>query len=89
MLPALISQLVVILKDTSLAAVVGLGYLELLARGNQISRVLENPIQSLFMVALIFIAINYSLGRLAQYTEKRLSQSGGDASAAEAVVPAT
>ncbi len=89
MLPALISQLVVILKDTSLAAVIGLGYFELLARGNQISRVLDNPIQSLFIVALIFIAINYSLGRLAQYTEKRLSQSGGDASAVEAVVPAT
>ncbi len=89
MLPALISQLVVILKDTSLAAVIGLGYLELLRRGNQISQVLDNPIQSLFMVALIFIAINYSLGRLATYLERRLSRSGGDASAAAQAVPAT
>lgn len=84
MLPALISQLVVILKDTSLAAVIGLGYLELLRRGNQISQVLDNPIQSLFFVGLIFILINYSLSRLAVWVEKRLSQakaSGGSVAA--------
>ncbi len=89
MLPALISQLVVVLKDTSLAAVIGLGYFELLRRGNQISQVLDNPIQTLFLVALMFIAINYSLGRLAIYVERRLSQSSGDSSAAAQVVPQT
>ena len=73
MLPALISQLVVVLKDTSLAAVIGLGYLELLRRGNQISQVLDNPIQSLFIVGLLFILINYGLSRLAVYVERRLS----------------
>ena len=75
MLPALISQLVVILKDTSLAAVIGLGYFELLRRGNQISQVLDNPIQSLFIVGTIFVVINYGLSRLAVYVEKRLSTS--------------
>lgn len=89
MLPALISQLVVVLKDTSLAAVIGLGYLELLRRGNQIAQVLDNPIQSLFMVALMFILINYALGRLATYVEKRLSRAGSDATRAEQEVPAT
>ncbi|MDN4159932.1 amino acid ABC transporter permease [Nocardioides abyssi] len=89
MLPALISQLIVILKDTSLAAVIGLGYLELLRRGNQISQVLDNPIQSLFMVGAMFIVINFALSRLATYVERRLSHSSGSASAAEAVVPAT
>jgi glutamate transport system permease protein len=77
MLPALISQLVVILKDTSLAAVIGLGYLELLRRGNQISQVLDNPIQSLLVIAVLFIAINYALGRLAVYVEQRLRRSSG------------
>ncbi|GAB3253638.1 amino acid ABC transporter permease [Nocardioides dilutus] len=77
MLPALISQLVVILKDTSLAAVIGLGYLELLRRGNQISQVLDNPIQSLFIIAIMFIAINYALSRLAVYVERRLGSSSG------------
>lgn len=75
MLPALISQLVVILKDTSLAAVLAL-YTELLRRGNLISLNLDNPIQVLFVVGLIFILINYALSRLATYVEKRLSRAG-------------
>lgn len=75
MLPALISQLVVILKDTSLAAVLAL-YTELLRRGNLISLNLDNPIQVLFVVGLIFISINYGLSRLATYIEQRLSRAG-------------
>ena len=90
MLPALISQLVVILKDTSLVAVIGLGYPELLDRGNQISQNLDNPIQSLFMVAVMFITINYALGRLAVTVERRVSRSSGeDTHAVAEVVPAT
>jgi len=76
MLPALISQLVVVLKDTSLAALLGL-YLELLRRANIISQVLDNPIQMLFVAGLIFILINYCLSRLATWTERRLSRSRG------------
>ena len=75
MLPALISQLVVVLKDTSLVAVLGL-YTELLKRGNLISLNLDNPIQTLFIVGLIFIAMNYGLSRLATYAERRLSRAG-------------
>ncbi len=75
MLPALISQLVVVLKDTSLAAVLAL-YIELLRRGNLIAGNLDNPIQSLFVVGLIFILMNYSLSRLAVYVERRLGQAG-------------
>jgi glutamate transport system permease protein len=76
MLPALISQLVVVLKDTSLAAVLGL-YTELLRRGNLIALNLDNPIQTLFVVGLIFILINFGLSKLAVWTERRLSQRGG------------
>jgi glutamate transport system permease protein len=77
MLPALISQLVVILKDTSLAAVLAL-YTELLRRGNLIALNLDNPIQVLFVVGLMFILINYALSRLAVWTEKRLSRSSAE-----------
>lgn len=70
MLPALISQLVVILKDTSLAAVLGL-YTELLRQGNLIALNLHNPIQILFVVAVIFILINYSLSRVATWADQR------------------
>ncbi len=75
MLPALISQLVVVLKDTSLAAVLGL-YTELLRRGNLFALNLDNPIQTLFVVALIFILINFALSKLAVWTERRVSQRG-------------
>ena len=90
MLPALISQLVVVLKDTSLIAFLGLGYLELLQRGQQISQVLSNPIQSLFVVGLIFILINYGLSKFAVWLEARLGRaSGADTSSVSQQVPAT
>ncbi len=74
MLPALISQLVVVLKDTSLVAVLAF-YIEFLRRGNLLAQVLDNPIQMLTVVGLIFILINYGLSRLAVWTEMRLSRS--------------
>ena len=84
MLPALISQLVVVLKDTSLAAVLGL-YIELLRRGNIISLNLDNPIQVLFVVGLIYILINYALSRLATWLERRMSRSRGGKAAMQQV----
>lgn len=74
MLPALISQLVVILKDTSLAAVLGI-YTELLRQGNLIALNLDNPIQTLTVIAVIFIGLNYGLSRVARYVEWRVSRS--------------
>jgi len=70
MLPALISQVVVILKDTSLAAVLGL-YVELLRQGNLIALNLNNPIQILAVVGVIFILMNYSLSRVANWVDQR------------------
>ncbi len=73
MLPALISQLVVVLKDTSLGAFIS--YEELLRTGNIIVQNLANPIQTYLLVAAIFIIINYLLSKLAVYAERRLSRS--------------
>jgi glutamate transport system permease protein len=70
MLPAIISQLVVVLKDTSLVTFIA-NYDELLSQGESIRRNLDNPIQTFFFIALIYIAINYTLGRLAQYIQAR------------------
>ncbi len=74
MLPALISQIVVILKDTSLAAVLGV-YPELLNSAKYIYLNLDNPIQALFVVGTIFVAINFALSKLAGWVEHRLSHS--------------
>lgn len=78
MLPAIISQLVVVLKDTSLIAVVG-NYEELVGAGERLYIILDNPIQIFTVIAIIYIAINYTLGRFAQFLEQRLSRSGRSA----------
>jgi glutamate transport system permease protein len=70
MLPAIISQLVVVLKDTSLVTFIA-NYDELLSQGESIRRNLDNPIQTFVVIALLYIAINYTLGRVAQYIERR------------------
>lgn len=72
MLPALISQLVVVLKDTSLGFIIS--YEDTLNIGKQIIGVLGNPIPTYIVIAAIFIAVNYSLSKLAQYVQRRLAQ---------------
>lgn len=72
MLPALISQVVVILKDTSLIAVLG-GYIELLKMSRLVVENLGNPVQVFLFTALIFIIINYLLTKLAEYVQRTMA----------------
>jgi glutamate transport system permease protein len=72
MLPALISQIVVILKDTSLGAFIS--YEELLRRGNLAVQNLGNPLQLYLLVGALFVAVNSVLSHLAVFAERRLSQ---------------
>jgi glutamate transport system permease protein len=72
MLPALISQLVVILKDTSLGAFIS--YEELLRRGSFAVQNLRNPLQLYLLIGALFISVNYGLGRLAVVVERRVSR---------------
>ncbi|MEU4561770.1 amino acid ABC transporter permease [Actinoplanes sp. NPDC023936] len=72
MLPALISQLVVVLKDTSLGFIIS--YEEVLNVGKQIIGVLSNPIQVYIVIGVLFIVVNYSLSKLAQYIQRRLAR---------------
>ena len=69
MLPALVSQLVVLLKDTSLGFVIG--FSELLRTGGQLVQVLNNPIQLYVVVALVYVLINLGLSGLAGWLERR------------------
>ena len=75
MLPAIISQLIVVLKDTSLVTFIA-NFDELLSQGESVQRNLGNPIQTFFVIGLIYVAINYALGRLAQYIEQRQGRAG-------------
>jgi len=87
MLPALISQLVVVLKDTSLGFLVS--YEEMLNVADQLNQNLQIPIQIYFVVGVIYILLNYALSKLAQYTQARLARGRRTALvAATAVAPA-
>jgi glutamate transport system permease protein len=74
MLPALIGQLVVVLKDTSLGFIIS--YEEVLRVSSQIIQALDPPntIQVYTVVGVIYILLNYSLSKLAQYTQKRMAR---------------
>jgi glutamate transport system permease protein len=72
MLPALISQLVVVLKDTSLGFIIS--YNELLNIGKLAVLRLHNPLQMYFVIGLIYLGFNYALSRLADWTQRRLAR---------------
>ncbi|MGW3956002.1 amino acid ABC transporter permease [Streptomyces sp. NPDC004752] len=74
MLPAIVSQLVVIVKDTALGGAV-MTFPELLASANTMSGYYgANTIASFTVVAVIFVAINFSLTSFAGWLERRLRQ---------------
>ncbi|MFJ7207965.1 amino acid ABC transporter permease [Streptomyces sp. NPDC098789] len=74
MLPALVSQLVVILKDTALGGTL-LALPELLSMARQISANYSNTIASLVVIGLLFVAINFALTTAASALEARLRKS--------------
>ncbi|MEE1620399.1 amino acid ABC transporter permease [Zafaria sp. Z1313] len=74
MLPALIGQFVVILKDSALGYIISFN--ELLFYGRTYSSPNANVLQALLVVAAIFIVINYSLSKLAEFVSRRLSARG-------------
>ncbi|MFF8673249.1 amino acid ABC transporter permease [Streptomyces sp. NPDC015242] len=75
MLPAIVSQLVVIVKDTALGGAV-LTYSELLASANTMSGYYgANTIASFTVVAVIFIALNFALTSFASWLERRLRRA--------------
>ncbi|MBT2457076.1 amino acid ABC transporter permease [Streptomyces sp. ISL-86] len=74
MLPALVSQLVVILKDTAIGGAV-LGLTELLSMNRQISANYSNTIATLVVIALLYIVVNFALTTFASWLESRLRKS--------------
>ncbi|MEV7224950.1 amino acid ABC transporter permease [Streptomyces sp. NPDC007126] len=75
MLPAIVSQLVVILKDTALGGAI-LTFPELLASANTMSGYYgANVIASYTVVAVIYIALNFALTSFAGWLERRLRRA--------------
>ncbi len=69
MIPAIVSQLVTLLKDTSLGVVILVE--ELLRRAQLTAQFFDNPLQAYVIVAVMYIIVCYSLSRLAGRLELR------------------
>lgn len=74
MLPAIVSQLVVIVKDTALGGVM-IGFTELLNTRGTLAANYANVVQSFVVVAVIYIVLNFILTSFASWLEARLRRS--------------
>ncbi|GGQ95595.1 MULTISPECIES: amino acid ABC transporter permease [Streptomyces] len=74
MLPAIVSQLVVIVKDTALGGVM-LGFPELLNSRGTLAANYANVIPSFIVVAVMFIVLNFILTSFASWLERYLRRS--------------
>lgn len=83
MVPSIVAQLVTLLKDSSLGFVITFD--ELLRRGRSTGEFFHNPLQTLVLVAVMFMIVNFTLGRVAAWLESR--QNRRPRAAAAAVPP--
>lgn len=74
MLPSLISQVIVVLKDTALGY--NVLYNELLYRSKPATSLNGNIFAMLVVLAAIYIVINYAISKLATWVERRLQARG-------------
>lgn len=74
MMPAIVSQMVVLLKDTALGFIIG--FEDLTSNGYKLEPASYfNLLPAAFVCALIYIAVNLALGRLAHALERRSRRS--------------
>ena len=73
MLPSLISQLVVLLKDSSLGFIVGYGELLSVMKNNYSFFGDTSRLPLFLAVVAIYLVVNITLSRIAVFTERRLS----------------
>ena len=82
MVPAMLSQFVSTIKETSLGYVISVN--ELTFAANQISStVLTKPFQVFFILALIYFALCFSLTQLARHLERRITRRRTGAAAGD------
>lgn len=68
-LAPLIAQFTTLLKDTSLGSIIGM--VELLQRGKIIFQGFRNPMEALYVVAILYFAMNFVLERVSNATERK------------------
>jgi glutamate transport system permease protein len=73
MLPVLVSQLVVVLKDTAIGYQIT--FLEMVRQGTVIGSTYGNYVPALIVIAVLMIALNFTLSAAAGRLERRLRRS--------------
>ena len=73
MLPVLISQMVVVLKDTAIGYQIT--FLEMVRQGTQVGAAYGNYVPALIVVALLMISVNFGLSWFATWLEARMRRS--------------
>lgn len=73
MLPVLISQLVVVLKDTAIGYQIT--YLEMVRQGTVIGSTYGNYVPALIVIAVLMITVNFALSAAATRVERRMRRS--------------
>jgi glutamate transport system permease protein len=87
MLPVIVSQLVVLLKDTALGYIIA--YPELLERGvNEVSANYGNVVAAALVAGVLYISLNGGLTLFAGWLERRTRRVGHTAAPVRAAIPA-
>ena len=73
MLPVLVSQMVVVLKDTAIGYQIT--FLEMVRQGTQVGSAYGNYVPALIVIAVLMICVNFALGSVATWLEGRLRRS--------------
>jgi glutamate transport system permease protein len=73
MLPVLISQLVVVLKDTAIGYQIT--FLEMVRQGTQVGSAYGNYLSALIVIAVLMISVNFALSAFAIWLEGRMRRS--------------
>lgn len=68
-LPPLLAQFTTLVKDTSLGSVISM--IELLQRGVIIYQGFRNPMETLYVIALVYFALNFLLEQVSLATQRR------------------
>jgi glutamate transport system permease protein len=74
MMPAIVSQLIILLKDSALGFIVA--YPELVSQAKIGGNFFGNVIPTMIVVAIIYIIVNWLLGRFANWLERRNARRG-------------
>ena len=71
MVPALVTQMIVLFKDTSLASIIG--YVDLTKAAQIVNNREFRPFELYLFIAVVYWICTYSMSRLARRMERRLS----------------